>query len=119
MRMFDPWDWHGWDEGEGGEPLGPNAEHLVRWGLTVAVCLFVASLYPVELVPGLLGVLLLMGAIAAATAAELRDEPVFAPHFTLWDEAAASAALGLLAWLVPSLQPGLVVAHLLAGGPMS
>ncbi|MBP2294350.1 hypothetical protein [Azospirillum rugosum] len=118
MWMPDPWDWRGWKGPEDDKPLSRNEEHLIRWGLTVAFCLFVASLYPAELMP-MLGVLLLMGAIAAATAAELREEPVFAAHFTLWDEAAASAALGLLALLAPSLRPGLVVARLLAGGAVS
>jgi hypothetical protein len=36
----------------------------------------------------------------ATLGAALRKEPVLAPHFTRWDEAAASAALGLLMLIV-------------------
>lgn len=115
MRMPDPWDWNGWIDPEDRRPIGPNAEHLVRWGVTAALCLFLASLYPPEAVAVMLGSFLLLAALGAATAASLRGEPLFAPHFTRWDEAAASAALGLLAWSGPGLLRALSLAF--AGGP--
>ncbi|AWK86010.1 hypothetical protein [Azospirillum thermophilum] len=115
MRMPDPWNWIRWIDPEDRRPISPDAEHLVRWGVTVALCLFLASLYPPEAVPVMLGGFLLLAALAAAVAAGLRGEPLFAPHFTRWDEAAASAALGLLAWNGMELLRGLFPA--VAGGP--
>ena len=104
MRMPDWWDWENWSEpDEAAAPVGPNQEHLVRWGLTVAACLFLASLCPAGTVPTMLGAFLIMGAWTAAIAAALREEPVDAPHLTLWDEAATLAALGLLAPMVAVL----------------
>jgi len=104
MRLHDPWGWNDWS-GRDNEPVGPNEEHLIRWGLTVALSLFFASLYPADLVLVMLGAFLLLGAVGAAVAAGVRGEEVFAPHLTRWDEAAASAALGLAALIAaPVLQ---------------
>ncbi|MBP2297052.1 hypothetical protein [Azospirillum rugosum] len=113
--MPDPWDRNGWIDPEGQRPVGPNTEHLLRWGVTVALCLFLASLHPPEAVPVMLGGFLLLASLAAAAAAGLRGEPLIAPHFTRWDEAVASAALGLLAWNGPGLLRALSPA--ITGGP--
>jgi hypothetical protein len=96
MRTPDRWDWNDWIDPNDQEPVDPNKEHLIRWTLMVVVCLFLASHFPVEVMAIKLSGFLLMGAVMAAIAAGLRQEPVFAPHFTWWDEAAASATLGLL-----------------------
>ena len=106
MRTPDRWDWNDWSGPEDREPLGPNEEHLIRWGLTIALCLFLASHHPLAAVPIMLGLYLLMAAMGAALAASLNEEPVFAPHLTRWDEAAASAALGLLAWMATAIPAG-------------
>jgi len=96
MRTPDRWDWNDWIDPNDQEPVDPNREHLIRWTLMVVVCLFLASHFPVEVMAIKLSGFLLMGAIMAAIAAGLRQEPLLAPHFTWWDEAAASATLGLL-----------------------
>src|SRR3954454_11167783 len=96
MRTPDRWDWNDWIDPNDQEPVDPNREHLIRWTLMVVVCLFLASHFPVEVMAIKLSGFLLMGAIMAAIAAGLHQEPLLAPHFTWWDEAAASATLGLL-----------------------
>jgi hypothetical protein len=100
MRTPDRWDWNDWIDPNDQEPVDPNQEHLIRWVLTVALCLFFASHYPVEVMPIKLAGFLLLGALMATLGAALRKEAVLAPHFTRWDEAAASAALGLLMLIV-------------------
>jgi len=100
MRTPDRWDWNDWIDPHDQEPVDPNQEHLIRWGLTVALCLFFASHYPMEMMAIRLAGFLLLGALMAAVGAALRKEPILAPHFTRWDEAAASAALGLLMLIV-------------------
>ncbi|HYG85674.1 MAG TPA: hypothetical protein VD978_05410 [Azospirillum sp.] len=110
MRMPDRWDWNDWIDPEDRKPVGPNEEHLIRWGLTVVFSLFLASLCPIGTVPVMLGGLLLMAANVAAVAAALREDPVDASHLTLWDEAAASAALGLLALIASPLLRALPLA---------
>jgi len=105
MRTPDGWNWNDLSGPDNRGPVDPNQEHLIRWGLTVAFSLFFASLYPLPVVPVMLGTFLLMGALGSCMAAGLRREPVFAPHLTTWDEAAASAALGLLVLIGSSLLP--------------
>lgn len=69
----------------------------------MALCLFFASSYPMEVMPIKLAGFLLLSALIAAIGAGLREEPILASHFTRWDEAAASAALGLLVLIASPL----------------
>jgi hypothetical protein len=107
MRTPDRWNWNDWLDPNDQEPVDPNQEHLIRWGLMVAFCLFFASHYPVEVMPIKLAGFLLLGALMAAIGAALREEAILAPHLTRWDEAAASAALGLLVLIASPMLRGL------------
>ncbi|HYH37004.1 MAG TPA: hypothetical protein VD860_02190 [Azospirillum sp.] len=105
MRTPDWWDWNSWIDPDDRKPVGRNEEHLIRWGLTAAVCLFLASFQPPDRVCLALGTYLLLAAMTAAMVAGRRGELPWGPHITRWDEAAASAALGLLAWIVSAVFP--------------
>lgn len=74
-----------------------NTAALLRFGLVVAVALFIASQAPRELVLATFGGLMLLGAIISCVLAALEAEEPFARHLTRWDEAAGLAALAFLA----------------------
>jgi hypothetical protein len=106
MPGFDPHDWYGFGDWRGGDPVDPNTVHLLRWGFLVALSACLASFAPPALMPAVLSMLLHLAALGSAVVAGLKEEPVDAPHFTSWDEAAASVALGLLLdILFPALLP--------------
>lgn len=72
---------------DGGQPLGHLQVSLIRLGLAVAVCFFLAShTLPALFPPTFHGFLLIAASITSLIAA-LRLEHPFAPVLTRWDEA--------------------------------
>lgn len=113
MHVLDPkgrW-WPEYGAGGGDPPDDPNIHRLLACGVVGATCLAFASFAPLPFVPFLLAELLRLAALGSAAEALLRDEAVFAPNLTAWDQAAllfgAALLLGLFFGAPPlSLEPG-------------
>ncbi len=89
----DPtWDGNSW-------PEYPDVhEGLLRIGLSAALSFFLASFWPMPLVPLMMHYLLLISASASGVSALLRGESPFAPVFTRWDDAAILLLASMLAF---------------------
>jgi hypothetical protein len=96
MRAFDPDSRNHHDE----RWEFVTSDHILRPLAVIAGCLFLASLVPPGLVALVLRDLLGAAALGLLVAALFRGQALFAPVFTLWDEAAVLCALSLLVGLV-------------------
>jgi hypothetical protein len=74
-----------------------GSDGLYRLGLVIALALFLASHFPLPLVPVVLSGALQASAFITAVLAMVRDEDRQARRITLWDEAAVLVLLGLTA----------------------
>lgn len=82
-------------------PVEVSRRGVVRLGLMVAVCFFLASMMPSGLVMATFSSLLTFAALVSALLAALTREPVWAGHVTRWDQSSVLLALGLIAgWIV-------------------
>lgn len=107
MHALDPkgrW-WPGHGAGGGEQPEDPNISRLLTCGLVGAMCLAFASFAPPPFVPLLLAELLRLAALGSAAEALLREEAVFAPNLTAWDQAALLLGTALFLRLVFGVPP--------------
>jgi hypothetical protein len=74
-----------------------GSDGLYRIGLVIALALFLASHFPLPLVPLVLSGALQASAFVTGVFAMLRGEDGQAKRLTLWDEAALLTLLGLTA----------------------
>ena len=91
-----------------------NRYSLTRFSMAVAVSLLMASVAPPGLILATFIGLLFLCALAAAGAAIVLKDRLFAGHFTRWDEAAALATTSqVVGWFI---DPAAVQAALEAAG---
>ena len=78
-----------------------NAQSATRLAIIMAICFALSAMAPPGLVLATFSSLLFVGAMVSMLAGTLRREPLFAPHLTRWDEAAAFLIASIVtAWLV-------------------
>lgn len=76
-------------------------ELLLRSALVAALCLFLASMLPRELIAAALQLMFWFAGIGAAAVATIRGDAIDAPRWTHWDAAAVFyGASVLLSWQV-------------------
>lgn len=74
-----------------------NHDVLVRFGILLAVAVFIASSVPAPLFAATFSSFMLIFSIGSALAAGFARETLAPDHLTRWDQAAALMALSLLA----------------------
>lgn len=87
--------------------------------VSVAIALSLSAMSPPALFLPMFATLLLLSATSTAFIALLLGQQVFAPTFTLWDKAAALAALGLATYLAADHEAArlYIEAHAAAASP--
>lgn len=106
MAVFDPNDWwagRSWFKPADQDRRRPeeiNRGVVSRWLASVALCLCFAALGPVERLHLTFAALLIVAGVASAGLAFIHREAFSTPHhFTTWDEAALSLAVGFALFL--------------------
>lgn len=76
-----------------------NTRSLTRFAVLAGFSVFLSLLWPQPVFPVMLAGFLFINAVVSAAIALYRRDPVSAPHFTRWDEAAAFYVCSFLAGL--------------------
>jgi hypothetical protein len=71
------------------QEIDPNTVSMTRFALLSAFSMLLASMWPSELFAVMLAGFLFINALTSAFVAMIKRQPVWSPHLTRWDEAAA------------------------------
>jgi len=71
------------------QEIDPNNVSMMRFALLSGFSMLLAAMWPFELFAVMLAGFLFINALTSALVAAIKRQPVWSPHLTRWDEAAA------------------------------